>query len=190
MARERKFSTDELFQATKHLLLHHGYDGFTFSLLADYLSVSRGAIYKYFENKEELVSEYMLYEMDQFLHDLKGIHEMEGFQNQLDYLLLIMFKNDKLQPLIEMGKHVPTHTNEKARVNMERLEKLRLQMYQNLQGFITLGREEDQLNTSIPDALILGYIFQSVLIPNHFNIPQTEWVRSIKEMICHGILRK
>jgi TetR/AcrR family transcriptional regulator, repressor of fatR-cypB operon len=190
MARERKFSTDELFLATKHLLLKHGYDGFTFSLLADYLNVSRGAIYKYFENKEELVSEFMLYEMNQFLHELQEIKEIASFSNQLDFLIRLMFKNDKIQTLIEMGKHIPVNTNQKAKENKLKLSGLHLRMYDNLQGFVQRGKEEMQLNPSIPDALILGYIFQSVAIPNHFNIPHAEWVYSIKEMICHGILKK
>ncbi|CAG9609900.1 TetR/AcrR family transcriptional regulator [Pseudoneobacillus rhizosphaerae] len=190
MARERKFSTDELFQATKLLLLKHGYEGFTFSLLADYLHVSRGAIYKYYENKEELISEFMLYEMNEFLLDIKGIEQIDGFQDQLDFLIRIMFKNEKIQQLIEMGKEIPKSTNEKARVNKEKLDMLHLQMYHNLQGFVLKGKEEKKLNASIPDGLILGYIFQSVAIPNHFDIPQTEWVDSIKEMICHGILKR
>ena len=42
MARERKFSLEELFQTTKQLLLDYGYEGFTFSLLADQLEVARG----------------------------------------------------------------------------------------------------------------------------------------------------
>jgi TetR/AcrR family transcriptional regulator, repressor of fatR-cypB operon len=188
MARERKFTTDELFHATKLLLLKHGYEGFTFSVLADYLHVSRGAIYKYYENKEELISEFMLYEMNQFLNDIEGIEQIGSFQDQLDFLIRAMFKNDKIQHLIEMGKEIPKSTNEKASANKEKLELLHLQMYYNLQGFIRKGKEEKKLKSSIPDALILGYIFQSVAIPNHFAIPQTEWVNSIKEMICHGIL--
>jgi AcrR family transcriptional regulator len=190
MARERKFSTDELFQATKLLLLKHGYEGFTFSLLADYLHVSRGAIYKYYENKEELISEFMLYEMNHFLDDIKEIERIYDFQDQLDFLIRIMFKNDKIQPLIEMGKEIPINTNQKARINKEKLEMLHLQMYHNLQGFVCKGKEEKKLNASIPDALILGYIFQSVSIPNHFGIPHKEWVDSIKEMLSHGILTK
>jgi TetR/AcrR family transcriptional regulator, repressor of fatR-cypB operon len=190
MARERKFSTDELFQATKHLLVKHGYDGFTFSLLADFLQVSRGAIYKYFENKEELISDFMLYEMELFLQDLKGIQQVEDFSDQLDYLIMIMFKNEKIQHLIDMGKHLPIHSNQKAKQNKEKLDKLHLKMYHGLQDFVRQGKAENKLNPRIPDALILGYIFQSVAIPNHFGIPHEEWVSSIKDIISHGILHK
>ena len=72
MARERKFSTDDLFQASKQLLLQHGYEGFTFSLLADQFDVCR-ALYKYYENKEELITDFMIYEMGKFLFELKEI---------------------------------------------------------------------------------------------------------------------
>jgi TetR/AcrR family transcriptional regulator, repressor of fatR-cypB operon len=190
MARERKFSTDELFQATKLLLLKQGYEGFTFSLLADYLHVSRGAIYKYYENKEELISEFMLYEMNHFLEDIKGIEQIDSFQDQLDFLIRIMFKNEKIQPLIEMGKEIPINTNQKARENKVKLDLLHLHMYHFLQEFVYKGKDEKILKASIPDTLILGYIFQSVSIPNHFDIPHQEWVDSIKEMICHGILKR
>ncbi|MBP1950183.1 hypothetical protein J2Z82_003140 [Virgibacillus litoralis] len=60
-------------------------------------------------------------------------------------------------------------------------------MYSVLQSFIQQGRKEQLLNPSIKDELILGFIFQSVDIPNHSEIPQTEWVRSIKELISHGM---
>lgn len=79
MARERKFTEEELFVAVKHILLAQGYEGFTFSLLADRLEVSRGAIYKYYENKESLITQFMVYEMDQFIHELEKINQLNGY---------------------------------------------------------------------------------------------------------------
>lgn len=57
MARERKFTRDDLYETTKYMLLENGYEGFTFSKLAEKLNVSRGAIYKYFNNKDELITD-------------------------------------------------------------------------------------------------------------------------------------
>lgn len=62
-------------------------------------------------------------------------------------------------------------------------------MYQHLQGFISLGRQELKLKESLPDPLILGFIFQTIMIPNHFGISHSKWISSIKEMIRHGMLR-
>lgn len=190
MARERKFTTEDLYQATEGILLKHSYDGFNFSLLAERLQVSRGAIYKYFDNKDVLITEYMLYEMNKFLTGLEAIETVGGFKEQLHFLIDHMFKNPAIQQLIELGKHVPTHKDKKVQENKRKLEMLHIDMYHNLKNFIKLGRREQVLKESIPDSLVLGYIFQSVAIPNHFEVPHSEWVNSIKEIISHGIFNE
>lgn len=187
MARERKFSMEELYSVTKETLLNHGYEGFNFGLLAERLDIARGTIYKYFENKEELISSFMLYEMDQFLLELKGIEDYKGFEAQFHFLFDLFFSHSKIYHIIEIGQRMPTNTNDTVRVNMEKLDKNRLKMYQHLQAFIDLGKRENRIKAHLPDSLILGYMFQSIAIPNHFNIDQTIWVNSIKEMIGHGI---
>src|SRR3954467_12938294 len=106
MARERKFNTVELFHEAKLLLLQHGYDGFTFSLLADRMDVSRAALYKYYENKEELIIDFMIYEMEEFLHDLKKIEELKGFEHQFDFLMELIFKKTEVHHLIEAAQQV------------------------------------------------------------------------------------
>ncbi|WP_010678005.1 TetR/AcrR family transcriptional regulator [Bacillus timonensis] len=190
MARERKFTTEELYQATEELLLAYNYEGFQFSLVADHLHVSRGAIYKYFENKEELITDYMLYKMEEFLQSLKEINSIDEFHAQFDFLLNLMFKNPELPHLIEIGKRVPVNINKKVKENKERLETYHIKMYHYLQGFIESGKKKQILNPNIPEPVVLGYIFQSIAIPNHFDIPYEVWVQSIKDMICHGILKE
>lgn len=189
MARERKFTTEELYQVTEELLLAYNYEGFQFSLVADQLHVSRGAIYKYFENKEELITEFMLFKMEQFLHELKEINSIEGFHTQFDFLLNLMFKNPELYQLIEIGKRVPVDINVKVQGNIEKLESYHREMYQYVQGLIESGKRDQLLNPNLPEPVVLGYVFQSVAIPNHFGIPHNIWVQSIKEMICHGIFK-
>ncbi|TFB14236.1 TetR/AcrR family transcriptional regulator [Filobacillus milosensis] len=187
MARQRKFTEHELFLTTKSLLLEHGYEAFTFSQLAEELNVSRGTIYKYFENKEDLATEYMLYEMNMFLKDLEHIHNYETFSEQLDYLLDLIFKNADIQHLIEMGQHIPIHQSDRAKKNHEKLEQLHIEMYRELDEFIQLGKRKKKIRQHIPDSLVLGYIFQSIAIPNHFGIPHEEWVASIKDIIKNGM---
>lgn len=189
MARERKFSTEELFHSTKQLLLDHGYEGFTFSLLAEKLEVSRGAIYKYYDNKEELITDYMLFEMKNFLIELKEIAEMEDFDKQFNFLFELIFSNNKIHQLIEIGSQIPSSVNEKVQRNRIELEKMHLEMYSYMQNFVTLGKAEQKLKSQIPDALVLGFIFQTVAIPNHFGIPHDVWVMSIKEIISHGMFQ-
>ena len=185
MARERKFNTVELFHEAKHLLLLHGYDGFTFSLLADRMEVSRAALYKYYENKEELITDFMIYEMEEFLHELKEIEKLEGFEKQFDFLMDLIFKKTEIQHLIKAAVHVLARLERS--VNKERLEKLPLEMYTYLNSFILNGKEEGKLKSHIPDSLVVGFILQTVAIPNHFGIPHQEWLKSIKEIIGQGM---
>lgn len=189
MARQKKFTTEELFQMTRRLLLDHGYEGFSFSLLAEHLYVSRGTIYKYFENKEDLVTEYMLYEMNRYLEDLTKIDQYQKFEDQLDFVLDLMFRNHELQQLIEMGQHIPVQNSERAKQNHEKLEALHIEMYQNLQDMVKLGKKQGKVKEELPDSLVLGFVFQSIAIPNHFGVPHDQWVQSIKEIIRHGMFK-
>lgn len=187
MARERKFSTEELFQATKPILLEHGYEGFTFSLLAGRMNVSRGALYKYYENKDELIIDFMIYEMEQYLLELKKIVNHASFESQFDFLFDVMFKRTEVPHLIGVAQQITVNSNSTVRERKERLDQLHLDMYKYLQDFIDIGRKEGKLKTHIPDGLMLGIIFQSIAIPNHFGVPQSEWVRSIKEILSRGM---
>ncbi len=187
MARERKFSDKTLYNAAKHILLNNGYEGFTFSLLADELQVSRGALYKYYENKEELIMDYMIFEMNRFLAELKEINNYDHFDSQFDFLIKLMFKHNKIHQVLGFSYQITAIISENVRVKKVHLEKLHLEMYSVLRSFIQQGRNEELLNPSIKDELLLGFIFQSVDIPNHSEMPQTEWVRSVKELISHGM---
>ncbi|PLT29688.1 TetR/AcrR family transcriptional regulator [Peribacillus deserti] len=190
MARERKFSTNDLFAAVKHILIQHGYEGFTFSLLSERLEVSRGAIYKYYQNKENLITDFMVREMQLFIADLQKIEEQTGFESQFDFLLDIIFKKKEVHQLIGVAQHILASPNEEIYENKEKLKKIPLEMYQSLQGFIRLGKIEGKVKPHLPDSLLLGMILQTIAIPNHFRIPEAEWVGSIKEIISQGMFTK
>ncbi|MBP2240382.1 AcrR family transcriptional regulator [Cytobacillus eiseniae] len=187
MARERKFSQDELFSATKEFLLIHGYEGFTFLLLAERLHISRGALYKYYDNKDELITSYMIHELKQLLNRLQEVKQYVRFDDQFDFLMELIFTMPEVQQLIIIANQISANTNEKVKNNKEELTQLHMSMYQYLSDFVRLGRQEKKLKENIPDGLILGFIFQTIAIPNHYGVPHTEWVASIKEIISHGM---
>lgn len=187
MARERKFSMEDLFFATKDILLDNGYERFTFVQIAEILNVSRGTLYKYYENKDELITDYMIYEMNQFLISLKEIQDYPDFKSQFHFLIDLIFKDHSIPKIIAIARQMPISSNDKVKANMDQLNKLHLEMYTHLQSFIELGRKEKQLKENIADGLILGMIFQTIAIPNHFGVPKIEWVQSIKEILCHGM---
>lgn len=188
IARERKFTTDDLFRETGHVLLAQGYEGFTFSILAERLQVSRGALYKYYDNKDELISDFMIHEMDRFLAELREIDNCPDFESRFRYLLDLIFKRRTIHQLISSVQQIPRSGKAKVKANLARLDQLHLDMYARLGSFVGQGRREGKLRSHLPDGLVLGFIFQSIMIPNHSGIPYEEWVAAIEDIIRHGIM--
>ncbi len=189
MGRDKKFTEQDLYAATKKILVKNGYQGFTFSLLAKELQVSRATLYKYYDNKDELITNYMVFEMDSFLEKLKEIDNYQNFEQQFDFLINIIFADSEIHQIRSMAFEIPA-TNEKVKENNLKLKSQHKDMYEMLQKFVSLGKVNHQLKADLPDPLILGLIFQTVDIPNHFGVPQVEWIASIKEIIRHGMFTK
>ncbi|MGM9945246.1 MAG: TetR/AcrR family transcriptional regulator [Lysinibacillus sp.] len=190
MARERKFSTTEIFRETERLLLTVGYEGYTISLLAEALNVSRAAIYKYYTNKEELVVDFMLEHMEKMIRQFASIDSTEPFTVQLDEVLDIVLESKDLHRIFSMAHVIDTKGKEEIAKKMIRLNELHKEMYTPLQTMVNKGKEEGLLKESIPNALILAFIFQSVDLPNHMNIPEELFLQSIKTLVCSGILKE
>ncbi|MFF2753237.1 TetR/AcrR family transcriptional regulator [Psychrobacillus sp. NPDC058041] len=190
MGRERKFTDEELFNATKEMIINEGYESFTFSRLAAILNVSRGSIYKYYENKDELISEFLMYEMNRFLTEINALNKEGDFQTQFDLLIDFIFRHNNIHQVMEIINQIPSNTTKRVEGNKLKLGEYHVDMYQQFQGLIDLGREEKRIKSHLPTAVILGMIFQTIAIPNHFDIPKEEWIASIKEILCHGMLQK
>lgn len=190
MARESKFTINELYTSTKELLLLHGYAGFHFGLLAEKLNVTRGALYKYFDNKDELITEFMDHEMEQFMLDLEKIKMRTNFEEQLDYLLDVIFKNSKIHQILSIIYQIPKSSHKNVNKTLKRLDEQHHKMYGFLNDFIQLGRKENCLKSEFPDHLILGFIFQTVNIPNHSQLPEEEWRNLVKQFLYYGMSAK
>lgn len=189
MGRERKFTDEELFNATKAMIINEGYETFTFSRLAAILNVSRGSIYKYYENKDELISEFLMYEMNRFLTEINALNKEGDFQTQFDLLIDFIFRHNTIHQVMEIINQIPSNTTKRVEGNKLKLGEYHVDMYKQFQGLIDLGREEKKIKSHLPTAVILGMIFQTIAIPNHFGIPKEEWIASIKEILCHGMFQ-
>lgn len=187
MARERKFSLNEMFQHTKQLLLEHGYEGFTFGLLAERLGVSRTAIYKHFENKEEVITAYMVDEMEQVFAKFVHIHDYPTFDEQFRFLLNLILYHDDLHRMIAIGRRIPD-TTPAVRANKERLEQFHERMYEELNQLVERGKQEGRIKPHLPNRIVLAYIFQSVVVPHFPGISLDQWAESIKEIIMYGVM--
>lgn len=190
MARERKFTDDELFKATKLLLIGDGYDSFTFSKLASVMEVSRGSIYKYYENKDELISEFLMYEMNHFLQGFSELDKTGDFQTQLYLVIDFIFSHSEIHQVVEIINQIPKKSSDRYLSNQTQLNTYYINMYKQFQGLIEQGKKEQVIKSHLSDAIILGMIFQTIAIPNHFGIPNDEWIASIKEILSDGMFKK
>lgn len=188
MARERKFTKQDLYQVTKELLLQAGYEGFNFTSLAANLQVSRSAIYKYFKNKDHLISNYMVYETEKFVESLATIDKITEFEQQLDFLLRCILDDKESQRIREMAIKLPEINSKFSEENKQRLAELHREMYTCLQNFINKGKEDNHFHPHIPNSLILGFIFNTIDLPNHENISTEQWIGHIKDILRHGIV--
>ncbi|MGM9922864.1 MAG: TetR/AcrR family transcriptional regulator [Bacillus sp. (in: firmicutes)] len=189
MSRDKKFSTADLFDTTHSLLMKYGYEGFSFSILAEAMQVSRAAIYKYYKNKDDLIIDFMLHEMNKMMAEIKEMDTTVDFFGQLDQLLTLIFRYKDIHQILEMFHYICKSNSTGMMEKKEHLERLHLDMYRRLNGFIDTGKGEGLLREHIPNDVILGYIFQSIAIPNHQGRDNDEWVTFVKDIILHGIYR-
>ncbi len=190
MARERKFTDEELFKATKLLLIGDGYDSFTFSKLASMMEVSRGSIYKYYENKDELISEFLMYEMNRFLQGFSELDKSGDFQTQFYLVIDFIFRHSEIHQILEIINQIPKKSSNREPSNQTQLNTYYIDMYKQFQDLIEQGKKEHVIKSHLSDAIILGMIFQTIAIPNHFGIPKDEWIASIREILSEGMFER
>lgn len=189
MGRDRKFSTIDLFIATKKQILQVGYDGFTISHLAETLEVSRAAIYKQYVNKDQLLIDFMLYEMEKSVGDLKQVRQEGTFEQQLEDLLNRMAHFNELHQILGMASLIQ-NVSEEVIQKKEKLSSMHKDLYEPLLRIVTNGKKEKKIDATFPDSLVLGFIFQTIDIPRQHNLSTEEQLQYIKQLILHGVCGK
>ncbi|AEB30569.1 transcriptional regulator, TetR family [Carnobacterium sp. 17-4] len=188
MAREKKFSTDDIYLQTHNLLIKEGYEKFSFSLLAKSLKVSRAAIYKYYTNKDELISDYLVGQMKQMMEEFHQINLSLDFTDQFDQLFELIFKYREVHLISNALPH------DKMVISTEKQKQKELisgevhgHFFNYIQQFIQTGKTNGYIKKEIPDSLIVGIIFHSINIPDHSNLSSKERAYFIKMIIKNGI---
>lgn len=186
MGRDKKFSEQDLWRNTHQLLLSAGYQGFTISLLAQSLGVSRTAIYKQYPNKEELIMDFMLWEMKHSIDHLSNIDFTQSFEQQLDDLLIQMFDFRDLHQMLGLATQIedvsPVVVQKKQLLNS-----MHGDLYVPIQQVIKKGKEEGMIAENRNEFLLIGFIFQLIDMPNRLNLPKDQFLQELKMLILHGI---
>lgn len=187
MARERILTRELLLEETGELLLAAGYEGFTFSLLAERLHVSRGAIYKYYANRDALLMDYMLYHMEHFIHDLKQMDHKWSFHKQFQFLIELLFKHSEIHQILKTADQIPINKRARTEEGMQRFQKMFHEMKERLREFISLGKRENYIRPEIPEEIILLFLHQLVEIPTAKGISRANWIEHVTEILQCGI---
>ncbi len=176
----------DLYIATKEQILQVGYDGFTISHLADVLGVSRAAIYKQYVNKDELLIDFMLFEMQQSIEDLQKVRQDGTFEQQLEDLLYRMSRFNEVHQLLGMTSLIQ-NTSEEVIQKKEQLASMHKDLYAPLMRIVSNGKKEKYIASSMPDSLVLAFIFQTIDIPSQQNLSNDEQLQYIKQLILYGV---
>lgn len=187
MGRERKFNTGDLFHETKKLVIQAGYEGFTIGQLATQLGVTRAAIYKYYQNKDELLLDFMIEEMRNTIESLSSIPTELPFLEKIDILLKKIFASKELHLILGMQHVIPTKGAPLLEAKKEKLSSMHGELYRPLIHIVHQGKNEGHIEKDMPDELLLGFIFQSISIPNHSGMEDEQVLNYTKKLILNGI---
>lgn len=190
MGRDRKFNEVDLFLCTKKLIIETGYEGFTIGQLASQLEISRAAIYKYYQNKDELLLDFMLDEMNHTLTSFSSIPEELPFLEKIDLLLQKIFKYKDLHSILGIQEGISTKNAPHLEAKKNQLSLMHRELYQPLMHLVQQGKSEGYMDMDMPNELLLGFIFQSIAIPNHSGMDAEEVFNYTKKLIFNGILKK
>lgn len=187
MGRKPLIDHQELMHATGKLLLEQGYHGFTYKHLARSLGVARSTLYEYYANKDELLSAYMLWMMEEVFKHLAQLDQYQAGPPKLEALihLLCQFHEihliSKTLPLIEKSRSASVHSA------LERLWSYHDQLFKKINQLIDQGKKEGWIKPHLKTETITGIISAIVFIPNMSSQKSDELKGQLAEIILKGI---
>ena len=190
MPRKKKFTVEDLYRQTHLLLMKVGYDQFTFGLLADSLSVSRAAIYKYYSNKDTLISDYLTFEMKKLLEEFNQMEWSNDIEKHFNQLFVLIFDYNDIHHLSTVFTRQLSLKGEKM-ADAEGISKeLHRQFFGHIQSFILSSQEQGFIKKNLPPSLIISIIFHSVMINDGSGLDHMERAEYIREILTHGMFQK
>lgn len=189
MGRDRKFNTVDLFSCTKMLIIQTGYEGFTIGQLAKQLNVTRAAIYKYYQNKDELLLDFMVEEMKNALTSFSSLSKSLPFLEKINLLLQKIFTYKDLHLILGFQEVIPTKGHPQLEAKKNQLSLMHRELYLPLIHVVQQGKTEGFIEMDMPNELLLGFIFQSITVPNHSGMNDEQALNYTKKLILNGILK-
>jgi AcrR family transcriptional regulator len=108
-------TNEAIMQATYRALCKHGYPATSISRIADEFSKSKSLLYYHYEDKEELLEDFLRYLLEQFESELEEIDDEEPYDHLLavvEFLLPSEMDGEQLRfrrALLEIRSQAPYH---------------------------------------------------------------------------------
>lgn len=185
MGRKQTFTTSELLDITKKLVLEHGYDGFHLKLLSQHLPGARSTIYKYYANKEEIVAACMKRVISTVVEKASAIDETDSM-HALQELLCIYVEESKLHQLLSDAHKINKTNSAVALCDLDVIEQGHSSLKVQLDRLFQRAQQENKLREDIPLPVLIGVFFNLINTPNMMNVPAPQWSKLLFKMWMGG----
>lgn len=185
MGRRRSYTESELLDATKRLLLEHGYDGFHLKLLSEHLEGARSTIYQYFANKEEIVAACMKRVMRDLLEKTAEIDESDAME-ALRVILRAYVEESEFHQLLGDAHKIKVGQSEAAASDLAFVEQAHDRLKAQLSRLFDRASEEGKLRQDIPIPAQIGVFFNLINAPNMMRLPLDQWSEMLFRMWVQG----
>jgi AcrR family transcriptional regulator len=188
MAR-RKVEKVTLFSATESLLIEQGYRGFHLKALSERLKIGRSTLYEYYASKEELITDYLVYMLEEIFEECNEIEKTDSV-SQLKAMLKIFSKYSQLHQIVLVIPFIDPHHSQKVEASLLNLKRGHQLLYERISQLIEEGKREQAIRLDIETTVIAGTLFNTIQVPNVMKIDEEQWSEKVLEILFNGIGNK
>lgn len=183
MGRAKTIDELQLFQETEKIILESGYAGFHFKALSERLGVARSTIYNYYSKKEELITAFMVHQLQQVVDHMDGIIEEP---DPLWKLIRLFGKYVNIHQMMQVMPYIDKNATEQVQKSVKEM----FALFQEMRGKITKILEQEQqmerVRKDIPVETLVGYVMASVRIP-YRHTSNEAWAKEVYQLVRDGL---
>jgi AcrR family transcriptional regulator len=171
------------------LIYRYGLRGFTMDDVSSELGMSKKTVYKYFESKNQLISELVdrIVELEQSTF-LKEIEKRSHWLEKLEVMLTVYTPDDVPYKLIdELYRYFPSEK--------EKIEKLMGFRQNIILPLIEQGQKNGEIASDLDPAIIFLFLRKLFMTPTDQNLLEAnditvkQLLAQMKKLFFHGILK-
>ncbi|GEL09221.1 TetR/AcrR family transcriptional regulator [Salisediminibacterium halotolerans] len=183
MSRKRSINQIELFAETEKLVLEKGYNGFHFKALAERLGVARSTIYNYYPKKEELITAYMIYLLNQVIERIDSVFSAE---DPLKIIVHIWARYANLHQMLQIMPYIDHEASDAVNKNVQHMFSQFEEMKRKLTAMIEMMQSDGRIRTDISVETIVGFVMAMVQVPIR-GISEEDWADNVYILLTEGI---